>query len=101
MITRIVQLEFKEETIDQFLDFFEGVKDVVNNFEGCRGMKLYRDVDRPYIVMTYSHWENAEALERYRNSDAFGEIWPNIKPWFVGKPLAWSVDAHFDGFSLR
>ena len=101
MITRIVQLEFREDSIGQFLEFFEGVKEIVNGFPGCRGMRLYQDIDRPYIVLTYSHWENAEALGNYRNSDAFGKIWPTIKPWFGGKPKAWSVTPHFDGFAER
>lgn len=101
MITRIVQLEFEENRIDDFLTFFEGIKHVVNNFPGCLGMKLYQDLDRPFVVMTYSHWESEEALEKYRKSDAFGDIWPTIKPWFGGKPMAWSVKAHFDGFAAR
>lgn len=99
MITRIVQLEFSEDKIDDFLTFFESVKHVVNTFPGCLGMRLYRDIDRPNIVMTYSHWESAEALNTYRHSEAFGKIWPTIKPWFSGKPLAWSVTPHFDGFA--
>lgn len=98
MITRIVKLEFQPERIGDFLLFFDSIKEVVNNFPGCYGMKLYRDIDRPNIVMTYSHWESEEALENYRTSEQFGTIWPSIKPWFIAKPEAWSVKAHFDGF---
>lgn len=99
MITRIVKLEFQEDKIADFLAFFETIKHVVNEFPGCYGMKLYRDIDHPSIVMTYSHWNSPEDLENYRNSTAFGEIWPTIKPWFSKKPEAWSVSAHFDGFA--
>ena len=98
MITRIVKLEFEENRIDDFLTFFETIKHRVNEFPGCFGMKLYQDVDRPWVVMTYSHWESQEALDSYRNSSTFGEVWPTIKPWFSAKPEAWSVQAYFNGF---
>lgn len=101
MITRIVKLEFQEDKIDDFLSFFDTIKHVVNEFPGCYGMKLYQDIDRPNIVMTYSHWDNQESLNNYRNSSQFGMIWPKIKPWFKEKPEAWSVGAYFNGFEQK
>lgn len=101
MITRIVKLEFQEERTQDFLDFFDTIKHIVNEFPGCYGMKLYQDVERPNIVMTYSHWDSETSLNNYRDSEQFGQIWPNIKPWFKEKPQAWSVSAYFDGFQER
>lgn len=98
MITRIVKLEFQPEHIEEFLNFFDTIKEIVNTFPGCNGMKLYRDISQPTVVMTYSHWENEEALDKYRNSNEFSKIWPRIKPWFSARPQAWSMKAHFDGF---
>lgn len=101
MITRIVKLHFQEDKINEFLSFFETIKHQVNTFPGCRGMKLLQDINTPEIVMTYSHWENEEALENYRISETFGTIWPKIKPWFAEKPEAWSVGVYFDGFGMN
>lgn len=101
MLIRIVKLHFREDKIEDFLSFFETVKHRVNDFPGCSGMKLLRDINTPTIVMTYSHWENEEALDNYRLSETFGEIWPLIKPWFAEKPEAWSVTEHFNGFELK
>jgi quinol monooxygenase YgiN len=101
MITRIVQLDFQEDKTQEFLEFFDTIKTVVNEFPGCYGMKLYQDIERPHIIMTYSHWENTAALNAYRNSEQFGQIWPKIKPWFKNKPRAWSVTAYFNGFEER
>jgi quinol monooxygenase YgiN len=98
MITRIVKLTFEEDKVDDFLSFFETIKHVVNEFPGCRGMKLYQDIQHPNVIMTYSHWRSQEDLDHYRDSEAFGQIWPGIKPWFKEKPEAWSVKAYFDGF---
>ena len=101
MITRIVKLEFQEDKITEFLSFFDTIKNVVNEFPGCYGMKLYQDIDNPCIVMTYSHWESQVNLDKYRDSDEFGTIWPKIKPWFNKKPEAWSVNAYFNGFEIK
>lgn len=99
MLIRIVKLHFQEDKIEDFLSFFETVKQKVNTFPGCNGMKLLRDLNTPEIVMTYSHWENEQALDNYRTSETFGKIWPTIKPWFAEKPEAWSVYEHFNGFT--
>lgn len=101
MLIRIVKLHFQENKIDEFLSFFDTIKERVNTFPGCQGMKLLRDINTPTIVMTYSHWEDEKALENYRMSDAFGLIWPTIKPWFAEKPEAWSVTEHFNGFEIN
>ena len=98
MITRIVKLEFREDKIDEFLSFFDTIKNVVNEFPGCHGMILYHDVNDPTTVMTYSRWDSQESLNQYRNSTEFGKIWPKIKPWFHKKPQAWTLDTYFDGF---
>lgn len=98
MLIRIVKLTFEEDKIEQFLQFFESVKEQVNTFPGCLGMKLLREIEDPCTVMTYSHWESPADLENYRTSETFGKIWPTIKPWFAAKPEAWSVEEYFNGF---
>ncbi len=100
MLIRIVKLHFQEDKIADFLAFFDTIKHKVNEFPGCQGMKLLQDLNNPCIVMTYSHWEDAAALEKYRTSETFGTIWPKIKPWFSEKPEAWSVDEYYSGFKL-
>jgi quinol monooxygenase YgiN len=101
MITRIVHLEFQEDRIAEFLAFFETIKQNVNSFPGCLGMKLYQDVAQPTVILTYSHWKNQDALEEYRKSETFGAVWTTIKPWFSKKPEAWTVNAYFDGFTEK
>ena len=101
MITRIVKLEFQEDKTQDFLTFFGTIKHRVNEFPGCFGMKLYQDIENQNIIMTYSHWESQEALDNYRESETFGDVWPKIKPWFKSKPEAWSVRAYFNGFETK
>ncbi|MDG1429351.1 MAG: antibiotic biosynthesis monooxygenase [Crocinitomicaceae bacterium] len=99
-MTRIVQLEFDEAKIEEFISFFDTINDKVNNFPGCKGMKLYQDIKKPSIVLTYSHWDDESDLENYRNSETFKSIWSKIKPWFCEKPQAWSLNSHFNGFEV-
>ncbi len=101
MLVRIVKLDFQEDRVEDFLNFFESTKNKVNNFPGCLGMKLLRGADDPSIIVTYSHWEKAEHLENYRKSSTFIEIWTKIKPWFKNKPEAWSLQEQFKGFDAK
>ncbi len=98
MITRIVKLHFKVGKTNEFLVFFQTIKEKVNTFPGCLGMRLVLDLSDPQTIMTYSEWNNEEDLLCYRNSETFGEVWPKIKPWFDRKPEAWTLHTIFDGF---
>ena len=98
MIFNPCKLHFQANRIDDFIEHFESIKWKVAHFPGCRGMKLLRGKNDPFLVFTYSKWENEKALESYRHSDLFQTLWPKIKPWFDQKPEAWSVETHFDGF---
>lgn len=98
MITRIVKLHFQESEINNFLNYFEEIKHLVNEFPGCHGLRLYRSTDDPTVVFTYSHWADVNALNAYRDSPGFNTIWPKIKTWFAFRPEAWTVECVFDGF---
>ena len=95
-VTRIVKLTFSEDKIADFLAFFDTINTQVSRFEGCRGMRLLRDIHQPNRVFTYSFWESEEALNKYRDSELFGGVWPTIKPWFSDKPDAWTVSTYFE-----
>jgi len=98
MLVRIVKLTFKEETLPTFFQEFEIHKNTIASFPGCRGMKLLKGIDEPTVIMTYSHWDDLAALDRYRASDLFSGLWTKIKPMFGNKPEAWSHEIHFNGF---
>jgi quinol monooxygenase YgiN len=64
----------------------------IRAFEGCEYLQILQDKDDPLTVFTYSHWTDEEALEHYRNSDLFRELWPQARNKFAEKPQAWTVD---------
>lgn len=93
MIVRLVKLSFRENEIDNFLSNFEIIKNSIRNFNGCLYLELLRDEQDPSIFFTHSHWESNEALQSYRHSDFFKNIWAETKSKFDKKPEAWSTNS--------
>ena len=85
-------MTFKAEHTAQFALVFEQRKRLIESFEGCRGVKLLRDINNPNIFFTFSIWLNALALENYRQSELFQSTWSEVKKMFADKPEAWSVE---------
>ncbi len=85
-------MSFKEDACDDFLNMFHSVKEKIRAFDGCNHLELLRDKNTPTIFITYSYWEDEEALESYRMSDLFRTTWAQTKTFFAAKPEAWSVE---------
>ncbi len=92
MIVRIVKMTFVPEHVGHFQELFEGWKERIRAFPGCRHLELLHDADDPRIFFTYSHWDRATDLEAYRTSDVFSEVWPTVKPLFASPTEAWTVE---------
>lgn len=92
MFVRIVKMTFEPSETENFLDLFENNKKKIRGFKGCNFLELYRDKKNKNVFFTYSYWENEDALENYRTSALFKEVWGDTKRMFADKPEAWSVD---------
>lgn len=92
MLVRIVKMIFEPSETENFQELFHRNKEKIRDFKGCRFLELYQDKNNKNIFFTYSYWENEDALENYRNSALFGEVWSDTKKMFTDKPEAWSVD---------
>ena len=92
MIIRIVKMTFMPEKVETFLEVFHASKQFIRSMPGCNHLELLNDINSPNIFFTYSYWENETALENYRNSTLFNEVWSYTKTLFSDKPEAWSVD---------
>ena len=91
MIERIVKMTFKPENTEIFEKIFYEVKTKIASFEGCKSVKLLKDVNNKNIYFTLSIWENEKALDNYRNSQLFNKTWEKTKILFSEKPQAWSL----------
>lgn len=92
MIVRIVQMIFKEENIDTFLEIFQNSKNAIRQFEGCTELILYKDASDAGVFFTYSIWESEEHLNNYRSSALFKYTWAKTKVLFDDKPKAWTLN---------
>jgi len=92
MLVRIVKMGFDPDKIETFLQNFEKRKTKIRGFQGCMLLELYRDKNNTNQFFTYSYWKDEAALENYRNSSLFKEVWAETKIYFNQKPEAWSVD---------
>lgn len=94
MIIRIVKMTFKPEEIPSFLEIFDKQKEFIAGFDGCLHLTLLRDKKQANVFFTYSHWKNEDALESYRKSDFFKNVWSKVKLLFDAKPQAWSTEKY-------
>lgn len=90
MIVRIVSMHFKADAIAPFLALFNHKKEQIRRQPGCSLLELIQDINDPQKISTYSYWDNEDALNAYRDSDLFKEIWPLTKALFDKKPEATS-----------
>jgi len=91
MITRIVKLNIKPESVEPFkLLFYESQKHI-SSFEGCIKVDLMRDLNNDFVFFTLSCWKSEEDLEAYRQSYVFKNIWSEVKLLFSEKAEAWSL----------
>jgi heme-degrading monooxygenase HmoA len=87
-LIRIVKMTFHEEYIETFLHIFEERKERIASFPGCNKLELLNEGN---VFFTYSVWDDAASLEKYRNSELFRSTWALTKKLFAAKAEAWSV----------
>ncbi len=92
MLIRIVRLTLHPDKLPAFLALFDQAAPKVRRFPGCRHLELWQSKDNPGIVISYSHWDSASDLERYRQSDLFRDTWARAKPLFATPAEAFSAE---------
>ena len=90
MLIRIVRMTFLPAQVPTFLALFNATKDRIRQQPGCHHLELWQDADHPAIYCTHSHWTDANALNTYRKSALFGEVWPATKQFFAEPATAFS-----------
>jgi quinol monooxygenase YgiN len=83
-------MTFKPEKVPEFQDIFNRSKKQIRNFPGCQHLELHGDYTHGNIFATYSIWQDQNALDNYRNSDLFKQVWSQTKVLFEKNPIAFS-----------
>lgn len=91
MLLRTVRMTFRPDQVEEFLEgIFYPSAPRIREFPGCRHLELWRDARYPNILTTFSRWDDAEALERYREGELFRSTWARTTPMFAAPPVAHS-----------
>ncbi len=90
MIVRIVNMTFRPQETQNFLDLFHAHDDKIRAQKGCHHLELLQDIHNPARYSTYSIWDSTQDLDAYRNSDLFALVWSETKALFADKPTAQS-----------
>jgi quinol monooxygenase YgiN len=90
MLLRVVRMTFDPTRVSDFLAVFHASQARIREQPGCQHLELWQDADMPNIYCTFSQWTTAEALDAYRRSALFGEVWPATKRLFAQPPMAFS-----------
>ena len=85
MVIRIVSLKCKPEDVDAFRLFLHDSAPRVRNVPGCLSLQIVNDVADSTSFFTISTWRDVDALEAYRTSPLFEQVWPRIKA-FLREP---------------
>lgn len=84
-------MTFQPNKVPEFLALFEASKPKVRHQPGCHHLELWQDQNDENKFMTYSHWDDEAALNRYRESELFAGIWKQTKALFADKARAYSL----------
>ena len=90
MIVRLVRLTLAPDCLEAFEAMFWRHHADIQAQSGCQGVELLGDPEDARVRLTLSRWSSEEALNRYRASSLFGQIWPATKAMFAAPPEAWS-----------
>lgn len=101
MLVRIVRMTFASEHVETFLEQFDETAPQIRAFPGCHHLELWRDIDADGVFTTYSHWEDEESLDTYRQSELFRSTWAEVKPLFAARPRAESYTVARPGTSIE
>jgi quinol monooxygenase YgiN len=79
MIVRWVSLPLRPDSSTAFERLYRASAPRVRQRPGCLAVYLLRHPDDEDTYVTLSLWQDAASLETYRESNVFGEIWPQVK----------------------
>jgi quinol monooxygenase YgiN len=88
MVIRIVSLKCRPEDVDAFRLLLRESSPRVRQSPGCLSLQIVNDIADPTSFFTLSTWRDRDALEAYRASPLFVEIWPRVKAFL--REAAWA-----------
>jgi len=60
-----VNLDVKEESVDELKRFFKEILPDTRSFEGCQGVQLYESKESPTKMTIHAKWISEDAQKKY------------------------------------
>lgn len=61
----LVNLDVKEEYVDELKKYFKEILPDTRSFEGCQGVQLYESKESPTKMTIHAKWTSEEAQKKY------------------------------------
>ncbi|MBW1710638.1 MAG: antibiotic biosynthesis monooxygenase [Deltaproteobacteria bacterium] len=86
MISLVVKLPIKEGMVDEFIELFKELMDLVAKEEGNLLYSISKNPAEPNTVVIMERYKDEEALAAHGASDYFKEYNRKFGPFVAGKP---------------
>lgn len=86
MVKVISRMKVKEDKGDTFIDLFKEMVEPTQKEEGCIQYEMYRDEDRPSILVVVERWETRDAFDHHLLTEHFEKIVPAMWELMDGEP---------------
>ena len=61
----LVNLDVKEESVEELKKYFKEILPDTRSFEGCQGVQFYQNKESPTKMTIHSKWDSEEAQKKY------------------------------------
>lgn len=92
MITRIVKVKVKENSVTEFKTFMKQFVKETHEFSNNHHVDFFADKDEANHYHIYTIWKSEGALNKFRKSEINLEFKNKLKTWSESEYTAWTVE---------
>lgn len=87
-VNLVISFKVREDKIASFNDLMKTVKASLPGVPGCRGVRIYRDVDNPLVFTLVETWDSAEAHAKHVQGLRDSGQWATIAQMLSADPVS-------------
>ena len=82
----VIEVNLKEETLEEAKQFLIDILPDTRNFEGNQGISMNLDEDDPTLMFLLEKWESKEHYEKYHHWREGNGTLDQLRSYLAGKP---------------
>ncbi len=79
MIQAFVRIVAPSGKVEEIQGIFRGLKGPTDATKGCRGCRIYRDMDDDGVITCWTSWDSQEEIEEYFRTERFRRLLPYME----------------------